>query len=134
MVGGAGKASVAEMREISVGRMRVVKISQVFRVGALIASVGVADTIFGAKSDDSGAIVRPGSTPKEASICRWDIGAGHMSVRASRPLDQYPRWPANGRTRANAYVEPSAMAAFAKAGRWLDGSQIVSEIQRAEAG
>lgn len=100
MVGGAGKPPSPKMREISVGRMRVVKISQVFRVGALIALVGVADTIFGAKSDNSGAIVRSGSTPTEASICRWDIGAGHMSVRASRPLASISSMPANGRTRA----------------------------------
>jgi hypothetical protein len=106
------------------------KISGALLGGFLFVSLLIVGTTFGAKCQDAGAIVRAdfntdGSVNLPVGYRNWT----HVGTRIkSIGINILDGLPTKGPELLNAYVEPSAMAAFETTGKWPDGAQLVKEF------
>jgi hypothetical protein len=123
-------ASALGRRVISNGCVLAMRTPGILLGSLLVVSACLAGASFSAKSESSGAIVRAtfnpdGSVNLPAGYRNWTHVGTRIKAIGINILDGLPT---KGPELLNAYVEPSAMAAFEATGRWPDGAQIVKEF------
>ena len=106
------------------------KMPRVLLGSSLLVLVCVVGVSFRAKSDGTDAILKAkfnadGSVNLPAGYRNWTHVGTRIKAIGINILDGLPT---KGPELLNAYVEPSAMAAFEKTGTWPDGAQIVKEF------
>lgn len=98
--------------------------------GSLVVLACLVGVMFAARSENSDVVVRAafnadGSIDLPTGYRNWTHVGTRIKAIGINILDGLPT---KGPELLNAYVEPSAMAAFERTGKWPDGAQIVKEF------